>query len=368
MVRGRSTTLDDPTSLLPSDEAIQYLAPDGSTTADFDHLGLTADDLVGMYRDIVRTRTLDTLAIALQRQGQLGVWASSRGQEGIQVGVAWAMGLRDWAFPSYREHGITTVRGVPFEALLKQYKGTWMGLYDPHEHQVAPHSIPIATHLLHAVGFAKAASLSGDDLVTLAFIGNGGTSEGDFHEALTYAGVWNAPTVFVVQNNQYAISETNELQYAAPSLAHKGVGYGLRSYNVDGNDVIASFAVATEAIESARAGEGPALIEAHTYRMQPHTTADDDTRYRPPEELEEWLLRCPLDRMELHLRSRGLVDDALVDEIRADAEAEATAVRKEVAAAGAEPTEWLFDHVYVEPPASLVEQRTKALERREVHA
>jgi 2-oxoisovalerate dehydrogenase E1 component alpha subunit len=359
----------DPTSLLPSDEPVRFLGEDGSVVADFDHLGLTTDDLVGMYRDIVRTRTFDTMAIALQRQGQLGVWASARGQEGGQVGIAWAMGLRDWAFPSYREHGITTVRGVPFAALLKQYKGTWMGLYDPHEHQVAPHSIPIATHLLHAVGFAKAAALSGDDLVTLAFIGNGGTSEGDFHEALNYAAVWNAPTVFVIQNNQYAISETNELQSAAPSLAHKGIGYGIRSYNVDGNDVIASFAVASEAIESARAGEGPALIEAHTYRMQPHTTADDDTRYRPPEELEAWLERCPLDRIEAYLRAEGIADDALCDEIRAEAEAEAAEIRAEVIAAGPEPVEALFDHVYVEPPVSLIEQRTAVLERlEEVHA
>lgn len=355
----------DPTDLLPPAEPVRHLQPDGSVEAPYDHVGLTHEDLLGLHRDMVRTRTLDTLAISLQRQGQLGVWASCRGQEAAQVGVAWAMGLSDWAFPSYREHGITLVRGVPFAALLKQYKGTWMGLYDPHEYQVAPHSIPIATHLLHAVGFAKAAQLRGEDLVTLGFIGDGGTSEGDFHEALNFAAVWNTPTVFVVQNNQYAISETNEHQTAARSLAHKGIGYGVKGYRVDGNDVVATFAVASEAIERARAGDGPALVEAHTYRMQPHTTADDDGRYRPPDELDEWREKDPIDRLELHLRDLGLLDDVAVEDVRRDAEQESLEVRAEVTAAGPEPLATLFDHVYADPPASLTAQRAAVLARAE---
>lgn len=353
----------DPTGLLPPDEPVRYLAPDGSVERDYDDLGLTVDDLVGLYRDMVRTRRLDTLAVSIQRQGQLGVWASCRGQEAAQVGIGWAMGLRDWAFPGYREHGITLVRGVPFGALLKQYRGTWMGLYDPHEYQVAPHSIPIATHLLHAVGLAKAAMLSGDDLVSLAFIGDGGTSEGDFHEALNFAAVWNAPTVFVIQNNQFAISVPRDTQSVAPSLAHKGIGYGVKAYAVDGNDVIASFAVAREAIERARSGGGPALVEAHTYRMQPHTTADDDTRYRPPDELDEWARKDPIDRLELHLRELGVLDDTGVAEIATDADDEAAEIRADVIGSGPEPLEWLFDHVYVNPPASLVAQRAEVLAR-----
>jgi 2-oxoisovalerate dehydrogenase E1 component alpha subunit len=352
----------DPAGLLPPEEPVRFLSPDGTTSGLPDDIfGLTDEDLVGLYRDMVRTRRLDTLAIALQRQGQLGVWASCRGQEAAQVGIAWAMGLRDWVFPSYREHGVTLVRGVPFVSLLQQYRGTWMGLYDPHEYQVAPHSIPIATHLLHAVGFAKAAKLRGDDLVTVAFIGDGGTSEGDFHEALNFAAVWDAPTVFVVQNNQFAISVPASAQTRAPSIAHKAIGYGMQGYRVDGNDVIASFAVAREAIGRARSGQGPALIEAHTYRMQPHTTADDDTRYRPHDDLAEWETKDPITRMERWLTDLGILDDDDLSAITEDAELEALGARKEAVESAAAPLTDLFDHVFVNPPAGLVAQRRAAV-------
>lgn len=348
--------MTDPTSLLPPPEPVQLLDADGSLSGSVGDLGLTPGDLVGMYRDMVRTRTLDTMAMALQRQGQLGVWASCRGQEAAQVGIAWAMGLRDWAFPSYREHGITTVRGVPFGDLLLQYKGVWMGHYDPSEYQVAPHSIPIATHLLHAVGYAHAARLSGDDLVTLAFIGDGGTSEGDFHEALNFAAVWNAPVVFVVQNNQFAISVPTGHQLAAPSIAHKGIGYGVKGYRVDGNDVLASFRVGADAIERARSGGGPALIEAHTYRMKPHTTADDDTRYRPPEEVAEWEAKDPIARLEQLLLDEGILFEPDLERIARDADDESKAIRTEVVAEGPVPMSQVFEHVYVDPPVDLLRQ------------
>ncbi len=205
------------------------------------NLGLSSDELVDMYRTMVRTRTLDTLAISLQRQGQLGVWASVRGQEGAQIGCAFAMADNDWAFATYREHGISLRKGVPFASLLRQYKGEWFGLFDPKEYGFAPHSIPIATHLLHAVGYAHAARLSGDDLVVFGFVGDGATSEGDFHEALNFASVLDAPVVFFVQNNGYAISTPTRIQTRAPSIAHKAIGYGMQGYQVDGNDVLASY-------------------------------------------------------------------------------------------------------------------------------
>lgn len=348
--------MTDPTSLLPPGTPVRVLDPEGNLTGSVADLGLTPGDLVGMYRDMIRTRTFDTMAVALQRQGQLGVWASCKGQEGAQIGIAWAMGLRDWAFPSYREHGITTVRGVPFSDLLLQYKGVWMGHYDPAEYQVAPHSIPIATHLLHAVGYAHAAQLSGDDLVTLAFIGDGGTSEGDFHEALNFAAVWNTPTVFVVQNNEFAISTPTEHQTVAPSIAHKGVGYGVKGYRVDGNDVLATFHVAAEAIERARGGGGPALIEAHTYRMQPHTTADDDTRYRSPDELAEWEPKDPVRRVERFLLDEGILYEPDLRRIAEEADEEAIAIRAVVVAAGPVEMSEVFEHVYVDPSVDLIRQ------------
>lgn len=349
--------------LLPDPEPLRYLAADGSPIdIPEDRFGLTDDDLVGLYRDMVRTRRFDTLAIALQRQGQLGVWASCRGQEAAQVGVAWAMGLRDWAFPSYREHGIAIVRGVPFVDQLGQYRGTWLNHYDPHEHRIAPHSIPIATQLLHAVGFAKAAALAGDDIVTVAFVGDGGTSEGDFHEAVNFAAVWQTPTVFVVQNNEYAISVPTAAQTRAPSIAHKGIGYGVPGFRVDGNDVLASFVTARRAIEHARAGGGPSLIEAHTYRMQPHTTADDDTRYRSETEHDLWRGRDPIARMAAWLLATGVADDDLVASIDAEADAEALEYRAAAIALEPPPPTALFEHVFVDPPASLLEQRDSLAE------
>lgn len=348
-------------SLLPPESPVQYLRPDGTLHDNMPNLGLSSDELVDMYRSMVRTRTLDTLAISLQRQGQLGVWASVRGQEGAQIGCAFAMADNDWAFATYREHGISLRKGVPFASLLRQYKGEWFGLFDPKEYGFAPHSIPIATHLLHAVGYAHAARLSGDDLVVFGFVGDGATSEGDFHEALNFASVLDAPVVFFVQNNGYAISTPARIQTRAPSIAHKAIGYGMQGYQVDGNDVLASYNITRIAAAEARATGRPSLIEAHTYRMQPHTTADDDTRYRTAAEAETWVEKDPILRLERLLRSTGDLNDELIEGINHAANEESLSVRAEVTSARAPAVAEAFSHVYLDPPGHLIKQRDAVL-------
>jgi pyruvate dehydrogenase E1 component alpha subunit len=347
----------DPNVLLPPAEPISFLSPSGELSPDTPHLGISDEQLVGMYRDMVRLRTLDMASVALQRQGQLGVWASCRGQEGAQVGCGTALSEGDWVFPAYRDHGVTMVRGVPFESVLKQYKGVWHGCYDPYEYQVASHSIPISTQLLHATGFATAAKFNGELTAVITFTGEGGTSEGDFHEAVNFAAVYGAPVVFFIQNNQYAISVPREDQNAAPTIAHKGVGYGAKGFLVDGNDIIATHHVTKVALERARSGRGPSIIEAITYRMQPHTTADDDTRYRPAEELEEWEEKGPILRFDRFLRARGLLDDELAERIADEAQAEALRVREDVVAAGPPPVEHMFDQVFTETTPRLERQK-----------
>ncbi|MEU8615111.1 thiamine pyrophosphate-dependent enzyme, partial [Actinoplanes sp. NPDC048791] len=261
-----------------------------------------------------------------------------------------------WLFPTYRDTVAAVGRGVdPVEA-LSLLKGDWHCGYDPYEHNVAPHATPLATQLPHAVGVAHAARLRGEPTVVLALCGDGGTSEGDFHEALNFAAVLRAPVVFFVQNNEYAISVPLARQTAAPSLAHKGIGYGVPGERVDGNDTAALLAVLGAAVQRARAGEGPQLIEAHTYRMQAHTNADDATRYRPDAEVAAWVERDPITRLEAHLRERGLLDDAQLADITAQAEKVATHLRDGLNRDVEPDPAMLFDHVYASPTPQLTEQ------------
>ena len=225
---------------------------------------------------------------ALVRQGRLAVYPSSHGQEACQVAAAQVLDDGDWLFPTYRDAVAVVARGVDPVQALTLLKGDWHSGYDPTELHVAPQATPLTTQLPHAVGVAHAATLSGEHTVVLALCGDGATSEGDFHEALNFAAVFHAPVVFFVQNNEYAISVPLDKQSVAPSLAHKGVGYGIPGERVDGNDVAALLAVLGAAVARARAGEGPQLVEAHTYRMQAHTNADDATRYRHDEEVAAW--------------------------------------------------------------------------------
>ena len=359
----------DPMTLLPPAEPVHLLDPDGTLHEDPEHpVGLDDDALVAMHRTMIITRRVDREAINLQRQGQLGVYASCLGQEAAQVASAWALEDGDWIFPSYRELGAAIVRDVDPADLLHLFRGTWLSDHDPYEHRFALLSIPIGTQALHATGFAMGARFDRNPVVTMVYFGDGGTSEGDPHEAMTFAGVMRAPVIFFVQNNQYAISVPLSKQTAAPTLAHKAVGYGLPGFRCDGNDPLATYAVTRRAVERARDGEGPALIEAVTYRMEAHTTSDDPSRYRSDEELEAAALTDPIVRLRNHLRRRDLLDDATEQRFEEEAAERARAVRDAIyEAPHGDPLE-LFDHVTVATRADLAAQREELraeLERRQ---
>ena len=350
----------DPAGLLPPAEPVRLLAPDGTFHAHDDYpVELSDEDLLGIHRAMVITRRVDREAINLQRQGQLGVYASCHGQEAAQVASAWALDEADWAFPSYRELGAAVVRGVDPADLLHLFRGTWLSNHDPYEHRFALLSIPIGTQALHATGFAMGARFDDNPVVTIVYFGDGGTSEGDPHEAMTFAGVMQAPVVFFVQNNQYAISVPLAKQTAAPTLAHKAVGYGLPGLRCDGNDPLATYAVTRRAVQQARAGAGPALIEALTYRMEAHTTSDDPTRYRTEEELEAAARTDPILRLRNHLRRLDLLDDATEAGFAQEAAERAGQVRDAIYdAPHGDPLE-LFDHVYVADRGDLAAQRAQ---------
>lgn len=316
-----------PHDMLPRDTAVRLIAEDGTTLPDETYALPAADVLLAAYRGLVEGRRINDQAGALVRQGRLAVYPSSHGQEACQVAAAMVLGDTDWLFPTYRDSVAVIARGVaPAEAMVL-LKGDWHSGYDVRAHRVAPQATPLATQLLHAVGFAQAAKHRGEDTVVLALCGDGATSEGDFHEAMNFAAVFHVPVVFFVQNNEFAISVPLSRQTAAPSLAHKAVGYGMPGQRVDGNDVAAVLAVLTEAVDRARAGGGPSLVEAHTYRMQAHTNADDDTRYREREEVQAWLARDPLLRLRAHLTATGTLDDEAETRFAAGAEEIAAAMR-----------------------------------------
>ncbi|MFD6817352.1 MULTISPECIES: pyruvate dehydrogenase (acetyl-transferring) E1 component subunit alpha [Microbacterium] len=316
------------TDLLPRDTAVNLITADGTTVHDEAYALPDADTLLTAYRGLVEGRRINEQANALVRQGRLAVYPSSHGQEACQVAAAMVLGDRDWLFPTYRDSVAVIARGVaPAEALVL-LKGDWHSGYDVRAHRVAPQATPLATQLLHAVGFAQAAKHRGEDTVVLALCGDGATSEGDFHEAMNFAAVFHVPVVFFVQNNEFAISVPLSRQTAAPSLAHKAIGYGMPGQRVDGNDVAAVLAVLTEAVDRARAGGGPSLVEAHTYRMQAHTNADDDTRYRERDEVQAWIARDPLLRLRAHLTAAGALDEDTEKRFAAGAEEIAAAMRE----------------------------------------
>ena len=346
----------DDQDLLPSEQPVQLLEPSGRAV---EHPVLPlphTDRLLAAYESLVVGRRVNDQAGALVRQGKLAVYPSSHGQEACQTGAALALADGDWLFPAYRDTAAAIARGVDPVQVLTLLKGDWHSGYDPHEKRVAPQATPLATQLLHAVGVAHAARLRGEDTVVMALCGDGATSEGDFHEALNFAAVFKAPVVFFVQNNEYAISVPLARQTAAPSLAHKGIGYGIKGERVDGNDIAAVLAVLDREVAAARAGGGPRLVEAHTYRMQAHTNADDDTRYRDGEEVDPWRERDPLLRAEALLKRRRVLTKARKARITERAEAVAAAMRAGVDADTDPAPSELFAHVYAAPTPQLNEQ------------
>ncbi len=357
--------------LLPADQPLALLDIDGTPVGQAGPPipGLASgglempgpDVLTRLHRSMVVGRRFDAQATALTRQGRLAVYPSSRGQEACQVGAAHAMREQDWLFPTYRDSVAILSRGVDPVEVLSLLRGDWHCGYDPYEHRVAPQCTPLATNTLHAVGLARAAQIKGEDTVAVVLLGDGATSEGDTHEALNFAAVWNSPVVFLVQNNGYAISVPLAKQTAAPTLAHKGIGYGVASQLIDGNDPAGVYAAVRAAVQAAASGSGPTLIEALTYRIEAHTNADDAARYRSSDEVRDWLARDPLLRLESYLRTAGLLDDARLAEIAAGAEQLAAALRDRMNAEPlCDPAE-LFRHVYAQPTPALAAQR-RALE------
>ncbi|MGH2725854.1 MAG: pyruvate dehydrogenase (acetyl-transferring) E1 component subunit alpha, partial [Actinomycetota bacterium] len=317
----------DPSSV-PT-ETIKLLNPDGTLVADAEYEpDLKKDDLLEIYRLMVLARRADQEGTNLQRQGELGVYTPLLGQEAAQIGTGYALDDTDWIFPSYREMALAMMRKIDPVDILHLFRGTWHGgMWDPKEHRFALYSVAIATQALHAAGFGIAAKLDGTKVVALGCFGDGATSEGDFHEAMNFAGVWKAPCVFLCQNNQYAISVPLSKQTAAPTIAVKALGYGFPGVRVDGNDVLACYAVAKEAVRRAREGEGPTLIEAVTFRRGPHSTADDPTRYRTDEELKHWEALDPIARITRYLELEGVITDEFKQKVDDEAKELATHIR-----------------------------------------
>ena len=347
--------------LLPRDEPVQLIDPSGTAHADPQYKPATKDRLLDGYRALVIGRRVNDQCNALVRQGRLAVYPSSHGQEACQVAAVMALAEQDWIFPTYRDSVTLISRGVPAADAMVLLRGDWHSGYDPTVFRVATQSTPLATQLLHAVGFAHAAKLkakSGEqsDTVVMAMCGDGATSEGDFHEAMNFAAVFHLPVVFFVQNNEYAISVPLSRQTAAPSLAHKAIGYGMPGERVDGNDLAALVAVLDAAVARARKGGGPTLIEAHTYRMQAHTNADDDTRYREHADVQAWVARDPLTRMRSFLTAKKWLTPARETEIAEEAEAVAAELRTVMNQEPVADPEDLFRHVYAEPTPQLDEQ------------
>jgi 2-oxoisovalerate dehydrogenase E1 component alpha subunit len=349
---------DPARAFLPSRDPVRLLDESGTRLPG--KLGYpepTNDMLRQLYRKMVVGRRLDRQCTALTKQGRLAVYPSSRGQEACQVAAVLAVRPTDWVFPTYRESMALFSRGIDPVEVLTLLRGDWHCGYDPAATRTAPQCTPLATQAVHAAGVAYGEALQGRDTVALAFMGDGATSEGDFHEAVNFAAVFRAPVVFFVQNNRYAISVPLSRQTAAPSLAHKGVGYGVASEQVDGNDPVAVLAVLTAAVEHARSGRGPFLIEAHTYRLEAHTNADDPSRYRDGNEVDAWLGRDPIVRLENHLRGIGALDDVAVEAARTEAESAAADLRARMHIEPVVDPLSLFDHVFAQPTTQLVEQR-----------
>jgi 2-oxoisovalerate dehydrogenase E1 component alpha subunit len=337
-------------------ETIQLLTPEGERV---EHPRYPVDDvdLRGMYRDMTLVRRLDNEAVALQRQGELALWAPLLGQEAAQIGSARALSPRDMAFPSYREHGVAWCRGLEPARLLELFRGVTNGAWDPEAHKFHLYTVVIGDQTLHATGYAMGIQRDGsEDEAVIAYFGDGATSQGDVSEAFGWASVFQAPVVFFCQNNQFAISAPPERQSRVP-ISQKASGFGFPGIRVDGNDVLACYAVTRQAMRAAREGEGPTLIEAFTYRMGAHTTTDDPTRYRLASELEAWRLRDPIERVRSYLARTGQANAAFFEQIDAEAAELGARIRTACRELPDPPAMAVFDHVYTGANAILDAER-----------
>ncbi|MCP3758841.1 pyruvate dehydrogenase (acetyl-transferring) E1 component subunit alpha [Streptomyces sp. TBY4] len=338
-------------------DGVRLLAPDGTRVAHPEYaIDPSPAELRSLYRDMVLARRFDTEGVTLQRQGELGLWPSLLGQEAAQVGSVRALAEDDHVFPSYREHAVALGRGMDPLAIPRLFRGVDHGDWDPQEHHFHLYTLVIGSQTLHATGYALGLAKDGSASAVVAYFGDGATAQGDVSEAFNFAAVYGAPVVFFCQNNQWAISESNEKQTRVP-LHQRAQGFGFPGVRVDGNDVLACLAVTRWALERARRGEGPTLIEAYTYRMGAHTTSDDPTRYRDAAEVDGWRAKDPLLRLERLLRAEGAADEAFFAETEAAGEALAAEVREGVRSMTTPDERHLFDHVYAEPHALVDEER-----------
>jgi pyruvate dehydrogenase E1 component alpha subunit len=338
------------TQVLPAEGDLRRIIGDGEALPDGDVEGLTRDDHLALYRNLVLLRTYDERSVVYHRQGRIGTYAIFWGHEAMQAGSVFALEERDWVFPSYRDSAIGILRGMPISTVLSWWRGHPAGWWNPRDYNVASICVPIGTQVPHAVGFAWGSRLKGEDRVTIVNFGDGATSEGSFHEGATFAGVMKAPVVLFCNNNQLAISTPVSQQTAAPTLADKAIGYGMPGVRVDGGDVLAVYEATREAVSRARSGEGPTFIEAVTYRVAPHATADDPSLYVDEERVAEERENECVGRYERYLERKGVLTDALVEEMRAEA---LELMRAGIAEAEAEPEPdpaLVFEHAYAVPP------------------
>jgi pyruvate dehydrogenase E1 component alpha subunit len=336
--------------VLPAERDIRRVIGDGADVPDGEVAGLDEQGLLDLYRSLVLLRTYDERSVVYHSQGRIGTYAIFWNHEAMQAGSVHALDDDDWIFPSYRESAIGLLRGMPAATVLSWWRGHPAGWWNPADYNIASICVPIATQVPHAAGLAWGKKLRGEQTVTLVYFGDGATSEGAFHEGANFAAVMQAPLILFCNNNQWAISTPLSAQTHAETLADKAVGYGIPGMRVDGADVLAVYEATREAVARARAGEGPTFIEAVTYRIAPHATADDPKAYADLERIEEEKKNECVGRYEGYLRRNGLLDDAKAEEITTWA---ADVMREGIAAAEAEPLadpSVLFDHAYVDPP------------------
>lgn len=358
--RAGAKTASQPKASEP--QLVQLLTPEGERVKNDEYDGYVADitpeSLRGLYRDMVLTRRFDAEATSLQRQGELGLWASLLGQEAAQIGSGRALRDDDYVFPTYREHGVAWCRGVDPTNLLGMFRGVNHGGWDPKTNNFHLYTIVIGSQTLHAAGYAMGVAKDGADSAVIAYFGDGASSQGDVAEAFTFSAVYNAPVVFFCQNNQWAISEPTEKQMRVP-LYQRAQGFGFPGVRVDGNDVLACLAVTRAALERARTGQGPMLVEAFTYRMGAHTTSDDPTKYRADEEREAWEAKDPILRLRAYLERESAADEAFFAALEKESEALGRRVREAVRAMPDPDHMAIFDHVYADGHALVDEERAQ---------
>jgi pyruvate dehydrogenase E1 component alpha subunit len=336
-----------------------YLAPDGAVLRPLPSFASDIDVLISLYRGMVLTRAFDLKAVSLQRTGRLGTYAVSLGQEAVSVGIASAMREEDVVLPSYRDNGTLLWRGTKMEEILLFWGGDERGNLSSGPAHDFPYCIPVASQAPHAAGVAYAFKLRKEPRVAVCLFGDGATSKGDVWEAMNFAGVHKLPVVFVANNNQWAISVPLQLQTASQTLAQKAIAAGFSGEQVDGNDVIAMRAAADDAIAQARAGGGPRLIEAVTYRLSDHTTADDAARYRPPEEVQARWKEEPIARLRAYLVSQKAWGKSQEEELAADCQKRIEAAIERYLATAPRAPQTMFDHLYAELPRTYASQRAE---------